>query len=147
MDIILWRHAEAEDGIPDERRKLTSKGKKQSEKMAEWLKTRLPKGTRFIVSPSMRTIQTAQAYTDDYKVDKMVGTGASAEDIIHAADWPHMEEAVVVVGHQPTLGEVAAKLLSNRATGGINIKKGAIWWFTRIDGETTLKAVISPGLL
>jgi phosphohistidine phosphatase len=38
MELILWRHAEAEDGIPDMARELTSKGKKQAKHMAAWLK-------------------------------------------------------------------------------------------------------------
>ena len=37
MDLILWRHAEAEAGEPDDGRALTSKGHKQAEKMAAWL--------------------------------------------------------------------------------------------------------------
>jgi len=44
MDLILWRHAEAEDagGKPDLERNLTRHGRKQAARMAEWLKPRLP---------------------------------------------------------------------------------------------------------
>ena len=40
MDLILWRHAEAEDGVgkPDTERELTKRGRKQAERMAEWLR-------------------------------------------------------------------------------------------------------------
>jgi phosphohistidine phosphatase len=56
---------------------------------------------------------------------------------------------VIVVGHQPTLGRVAARLLAGRV-GDLSIKKGSILWFsTRFDdeareGATILRAVISP---
>ena len=34
MDLILWRHADAQDGSPDMERALTAKGLKQAELMA-----------------------------------------------------------------------------------------------------------------
>ncbi|MDP2154372.1 MAG: histidine phosphatase family protein [Sulfuricella sp.] len=150
MDLILWRHAEAEDGFPDQGRKLTGKGEKQAAKMAAWLKAHLPEGTRIIVSPTTRTQQTAAALTRDGSIVKEVGPGASVAALLGAAGWPDAKGAVVVVGHQPTLGEVAAYLLAN-AQESWNIKKGAVWWFTnraRLDEtQTILKAVMSPEFL
>ena len=55
MELILWRHAEAEDGAPDIARELTAKGHKQATKMAEFLRPRLPENTRILVSPARRT--------------------------------------------------------------------------------------------
>src|SRR5436190_21449722 len=37
MDLILWRHADAEPGEPDIGRRLTAKGLKQAERVAAWL--------------------------------------------------------------------------------------------------------------
>ena len=54
MELILWRHADAEDGVPDEARRLTAKGRKQAEKMAAWLTARLPADCRVMVSPATR---------------------------------------------------------------------------------------------
>ena len=62
MELILWRHAEAEDGAPDSARKLTGKGEKQAAKIAQWLKPRLPRDCRVITSPTQRTVQTAAAW-------------------------------------------------------------------------------------
>ena len=150
MELILWRHAEAEDGVPDSARKLTGKGLKQAEKMAEWLKPKLPKNTRIIVSPAKRTQQTAKALEDEFETVKEIGPGASANAILAAADWPDAKGAVLVVGHQPTLGEVAALLMSGEA-GEWNIRKGAVWWFShkKNDGapETVLRSSISPDML
>lgn len=150
MELILWRHAEAEDGLPDATRKLTDKGLKQAQVMAEWLKSRLPKNTRVIVSPSKRTQQTASALGGDYETTAEVGIGASAKSILAAAGWPDAKAAVVVVGHQPTLGEVASVLLSGIPSGR-NIRKGTVWWFSHKEkagsAEIILRAVISPDML
>ncbi len=150
MDLILWRHAEAEDGFPDEGRKLTEKGEKQAAKMAEWLKAHLPEGARILVSPTTRTRQTAAALTRDGVIVKEVGPGASVAALLGAAGWPDVKGAAVVVGHQPALGRVAAYLLANLQESW-NIKKGAVWWFsnrTRLDEtQTVLRAVISPEFL
>ena len=150
MDLILWRHAEAEDGFPDHGRKLTDKGERQALRMAEWLKAHLPEEARIIVSPTTRTQQTAVALTRKGIVVKEVEPGASVAALLGAAGWPDAKGAVVVVGHQPTLGQVAAYLLAN-APESWNIKKGSVWWFsnrTRQAGtQTVLRAVMSPEFL
>ena len=113
MDLILWRHADAEDGIPDSERKLTAKGVKQAARMAKWLRARIPDTAVVLVSPAKRAQQTAQALTADFKTVEELGLAASAEGVLRAAGWPDREGTIVVVGHQPTLGETAA-LLADR---------------------------------
>jgi phosphohistidine phosphatase len=57
MDLILWRHAEAQDardGQGDLERALTTKGERQAERMAQWLTRRLGASTRVLVSPAQR---------------------------------------------------------------------------------------------
>jgi phosphohistidine phosphatase len=150
MDLILWRHAEAEDGFPDQERRLTGKGEKQAAKMAAWLKAHLPEDARVLVSPTMRTQQTAAALTQKGTVTKEIGPGTSVAALLGIAGWPGTKGAVVVVGHQPTLGQVAAYLLSDTQENW-SFKKGAIWWFsnrTRLgETQTILKAVLSPEFL
>ncbi len=51
MDLILWRHAEAEDGANDLARELTPKGVKQAARVAEWLLQRLPSRFRARCQP------------------------------------------------------------------------------------------------
>lgn len=146
MELILWRHAEAEDGFPDSERKLTAKGEKQAAAMAAWLKSRLPQNCRVVASPARRTQQTARALTADFETLPGVAVGASAEALLQAVGWPNAKGAVVVVGHQPTLGEVASLLLTARQDGW-SVKKSAVWWFSDRNGQTALKLVISPDLL
>ena len=150
MDMILWRHAEAEDGQPDDQRGLTPKGEKQAAAMAAWLGPRLPDDTRSMVSPASRSQDTAKALTKDFVTAPEVGVGASAGSVLSATGWPRAGGAVLVVGHQPALGEVAALLLSG-TEGTWSLKKGAVWWFTyRIreeQAETVLRLAISPEFL
>ena len=150
MQLILWRHAEAVDGFPDLKRELTHAGHRQARDMANWLQTRLPKDFRIIVSPAERARQTASALTFDFEVSKAIAPGASCDAVLDASGWPHAGGTVVVVGHQPTLGETAATLLAGRPLAW-TIKKGAIWWLhkrtSRAPMDIVLKAVMSPGLL
>ncbi len=150
MDLVLWRHAEAEDGTPDSGRRLTKRGRKQAKKMAEWLDARLPGKARLVVSPAARARETADALGRKYAPNPAVDVDASADDVLQAAGWPDRGGTVVVVGHQPTLGEVAARLLSGHETEW-SVRKGAIWWFSARERgggvEVVLTAVIPPELL
>jgi phosphohistidine phosphatase len=153
MDLILWRHAEAEDGganLPDAKRRLTTRGDKQAHDVAKWLKARLPKKTRILVSPSTRTQQTAHALAMPFEVEPKIAVGADTADLIAAAHWPEHSGPVLVVGHQPTLGRLAALLLSG-AEADWSVKKGAIWWFSKRSREgrdqTVLRAVMNPEML
>jgi phosphohistidine phosphatase len=150
MDLILWRHAEAEDGVPDGDRALTRKGHKQAAAVAAWLCDRLPKRARILVSPATRAQQTAAALEQPFTTTREIGVGASATDLVEAAGWPDAGGTVVIVGHQPTLGRVAALLITGDEADWV-IKKGALWWLTRRvrdgDGEVVLRAVIGPDLV
>ena len=148
--MILWRHAEAADGAPDHARKLTAKGVKQAEKIAAFLHQHLPDGTRILVSPATRTQQTAAALTNRFTLAPAIAPGASAQAVLQAAHWPAAGGTVLVVGHQPTLGEVAAQLLGCNDYA-LNIRKGALWWFSQREreglAEVTLRLVIAPDFL
>lgn len=150
MDLILWRHTEAEDSLPDAERALTAKGRKQAKKMAGWLKRRLPQDIRILVSPTKRTLQTAAALGLDFDTLEEIGPGASAHALLKAANWPQGKQSVLIIGHQPTLGEAAALLLAGRDSS-ISIRKGGVWWFsvrTRLGiNENILLAVAGPDLL
>ncbi|MGE5617145.1 MAG: phosphohistidine phosphatase SixA [Bacillota bacterium] len=149
MQLILWRHADAEDadGKPDFDRRLTKKGRKQAERMAEWLRPRLSREWRILASPAVRALETVESLAMDFDKSDDVGLAATPHSVLRAAGWPHGKMSVVVVGHQPTLGQVAAMLLEG-SEGDVAMKKGAIWWFAtrERDGElqTLLQAVTNP---
>lgn len=150
MNLILWRHAEAMDGQPDIKRMLSAKGLQQASDMAEWLRSRLPANTRVIASPAERAKQTASALTDSFEIEQSISPGASADALLAALGWPNPADNVVIVGHQPTLGEAAALLLCGRRLPW-SIKTGAIWWFDiqarEKESRIALLAVMAPRLL
>ncbi|MCB1958643.1 MAG: histidine phosphatase family protein, partial [Rhodocyclaceae bacterium] len=112
MDLLLWRHAEAIDGTPDLSRELTERGHKQARKMAQWLSENRPKRLRTLVSPSTRTRQTASAFIDNFEIVPALAPDMGVPDLLAATGWPEGRGAALLVGHQPTLGRLAALLLS-----------------------------------
>ena len=150
MDLILWRHAEAADGSPDLARSLTDKGVKQAKQSAAWLKSRLPAQTRILVSPARRTQQTVAALTDAFETVKSIAPGAGPEAVLAASGWPDGDATVLVVGHQPTLGMVAATLIAGSPMPW-SIRKSGIWWLShRVRGEepqVVVRAVVAPDFL
>jgi phosphohistidine phosphatase len=150
MDLIVWRHAEAEDGMPDLERKLTAKGRKQAERVAQWLLQRLPARFAVIASPAARALQTAEALGVPIKTDKTLAPGATPAAIIQACGWPDYKSATVIVGHQPDLGKLVGQLVGDAATN-FSIRKGGLWWISnRVRDEkdqVVVRAVVSPDLL
>ena len=155
MNLLLWRHAEAEPGAPDLERQLTAHGEQQARQMAQWLKAHAPQHLRILVSPALRTQQTAHALGQPYITEQRLAPTASVEDLLDAARWPterpaHQDSATLIVGHQPTLGQAAAFLLSGHQADW-PIKKGAVWWLAHRsrygETQTVVQAVISCSLL
>jgi phosphohistidine phosphatase len=146
MDLILWRHAEAEAGSPDSARKLTERGREQARRIAAWLKPRLPGGCEVLVSPAVRAQQTAQALGVSFQTSPTVGTDAAAPGVIASVNWAARPGALLIVGHQPTLGRVAALLIAGTEADW-DIGKGALWWLFRENGTVALRAVVDPELL
>lgn len=150
MDLLLWRHAEAEDGEDDLKRRLTARGEKQARTMAKWIGDHQPKGLRIIVSPAVRTQQTAEALKLPYETVRKIGPDACVSELIAASGWPDACGAVLIVGHQPSLGRMASLLLAGYEAEW-TIKKGALWWLSnrvrRGETQTVLRAVLPAELL
>ena len=149
-DLLLWRHAEAEDGEDDMKRRLTQRGEKQARVMAKWIRAHQPRDMRIIVSPAVRTQQTAEALKLPFETHRKIGPEACVSELVAASGWPAASGAVLVVGHQPTLGRMASLLLAGSESEW-TIKKGALWWLSnRVrlgETQTVLRAVIPAELL
>jgi phosphohistidine phosphatase len=152
MNLILWRHADAEDaaaGHLDHARELTAKGREQAKRMATWLNDRLPANTVVLVSPALRAQQTAKALNKKFTTRDALGTDTDCTALLEAVGTPTADGTTLVVGHQPTLGQVASLLLTG-AEGALSVKKGAVWWISvRHDRKSlgVLRAVMTPELL
>jgi phosphohistidine phosphatase len=152
MDLILWRHAEAEPERPDlsdAARALTPKGRKQAARMAEWLDRQLPGSGRILSSPAVRTVQTAQALSRKFKTHVSLAPDVSAESVLEAVQWPDANGLVLAVGHQPTLGWVASRLIAGVEQDWI-LRKGAVLWIAqkRIEGVSAcyIKALLGADM-
>lgn len=152
MDLILWRHAEAEDlrdGIVDGERVLTPKGRRQATQMAIWLRERLPMNTRVLASPARRTQETATYLGLPYATEPRLAIDQSPAAALQAAGWLQQQKvaqeitqegtqngACVLIAHQPMLGKIIGQLLQSTVTDW-PITKGGIWWFSiPIDGHS-----------
>lgn len=160
MDLILWRHAEAEDWLAvdtqtgqahaDLDRSLTQRGEKQAVRMAAWLDRQLPEGTRILVSPARRCEQTALALGRKYKVRTELAPDASSAQLLELVQWPQAKSPILVIGHQPTLGQTIAQLMGLQEAE-CAVKKGALWWLRTRDrggqNQTVVVTVQSPEIL
>ena len=157
MDLILWRHAEAEDSTADTptsaadlERALTPRGEKQALRMAAWLDRQLPEGARIWVSPARRCEQTALALGRKYKIRPELAPDATPAQLLELVQWPAHKYPVLVIGHQPTLGQTIAQLLDLKESE-CAVKKGALWWLRsrERDGQsqTVIVTVQSPEVL
>jgi phosphohistidine phosphatase len=124
--------------------------------MARWLTSRLgdslraPSQWRVVASPAVRAQQTAAALEMPLETISSLAPDASPDAVLRAADWPANSRSVIVVGHQPTLGMVAARLI-NGVDGYVAVKKGAIWWFRNsahhaenVGAKAVLVAMVTP---
>lgn len=150
MELILWRPAGARisrEGQDDLARRLTPKGERHAQRMAKWLNQRLAQSTRILVSPALRAQETARTLDRKFKTVTSLGPGRSVDDLLEAARWPCAGEPVLVVGHQPTLGMVAARLLAGTDQPW-TVKKGGVWWLSLRERDglvlATLQAVEGP---
>jgi phosphohistidine phosphatase len=145
MDLILWRHADADPGGFDLDRQLTAKGHRQAKRMAQWLRQRLPSKFEVVASPAVRAQQTAAALGSQIRTAKELAPGAKVQAILAAAGWPEAKETIIIVGHQPDLGRAAAFLLSGKQAEW-HLEKGGFWWFASA-APVIVKAALSPDLL
>ena len=154
MDLILWRHAEAHparEGQADLDRRLTAHGERQARRMALWLEQKLPATTQVMVSPAERCQATARALEDRaLRTLDALAPDRGIVGLLAAVQWPDAHAPVLVVGHQPTLGRVAAHLLIG-LDAAWSVKKAGVWWLRsrRREGvlQTVLHGVMVPDLL
>jgi phosphohistidine phosphatase len=144
VDLILWRHAEAEDereGLDDLDRPLAARGEKQAARVGKWLDRTLPEGTRVLCSPALRCQQTALALGRKFKLRTELAPGAQAPDLLELVQWPAARQPVMLVGHQPVLGAMLAQLLRLQADN-CAVRKGAVWWLRTRERDGAEQTVV-----
>jgi phosphohistidine phosphatase len=156
MELYLLRHAHAGDPAtwdgPDERRPLSDKGEKQSDRLGRFLAGIGFQSDAIITSPKVRAAQTAKLVADrlglpvgeDDRLGGVLSLG-TLEAILRDAGDPNRP---VIVGHDPDFTELVAILCG---AARVPMKKGAL---ARIDldrplepGGGTLRWLVPPDLL
>ena len=118
--------------------------------MAAWLRPRLPSDLLVLCSPAVRTRETADALGLPYTLSDALSKNGSATAMRDAAGWPDNPRNVMLVSHQPVLGELLMLLLG--ATTPLDaMPKAGIWWLTAqcSAGNVLIgvRAVIGPASL
>jgi phosphohistidine phosphatase len=115
VQLYLVRHADATPGDPDELRTLSDQGHEQARQLGDRLKNEDVRPDIVLTSPLLRARETGEALAHATgaaaEADERIAPGATAEQIRDAV--ADRGELVVVVGHQPDCGRIAAEL-----TGG-----------------------------
>jgi phosphohistidine phosphatase len=115
MRLYLVRHAKAEQGEPDELRRLTPEGLAAARDLGRRLADDGVAPDAVLTSPLLRARETAEeiarATGGEAEPVELLRPGATATDVTHAVAG--RGQTVVVVGHQPDCGRIAAEL-----TGG-----------------------------
>jgi phosphohistidine phosphatase len=157
MELILWRHAEAEPHKPDEAtnpmidqlRVLTPKGSRHASRVGAWLDRQLPAQCRILSSPATRCVQTAEALGRKYQTLDALNTHSSPEAILAASGWPDARQPVVIVGHNPLLGQVASLILCGQPQAW-KIRKASVFWIAHkgeSDPAPFVRLAVGPDII
>ena len=124
--LLLVRHAEAAGGPVDAERSLTGKGTRRAAAIGSWLAQAGPAPDRVVVSPARRAAQTweqARASLEpdvepdvEPVVDARVYDNTVEALLAVIAETPDDVQTLAVVGHNPSVGELARDLDDGRGS-------------------------------
>ena len=159
LELYLIRHgiaAERSEEYPDDsKRPLTSSGIARLRKEAKALDALGIGFDHIITSPLVRTRQSADVFAETLKSKPSVSTSdalapaGTPAGVIQEIGKHARKGRIAVVGHEPNIGELAARLIGARVP--VEFKKGAI---CRIDfenfppkGSGQLRWFVTPKML
>ena len=137
MKIVIVRHAEAEEAIPDAGRKLTKRGKKEFRRSAKALVRMAGPLDRIYTSPLVRAQETADLLARAQprirvREEEQLSPGGRLQALKR---WIERQKGTIaVVGHEPQLGALAAMLIGARAGASVKLNKGGAC-LIEIDGR------------
>jgi phosphohistidine phosphatase len=136
MRILVIRHAIAEPsdefartGLDDRLRPTTSRGRDRMRRAAAGLASVVPRIDRLASSTLVRATQTAEIVAAQYPSARRSMTESLDPEAPGATflEWlrpVQRSEVVAIVGHQPHLGELILWLMTGRASGSVELRKG-----------------------
>ena len=133
MKVFLMRHAHALADKDDQRRRLSAQGREVTQKVADFFRGKPALGSVHAVwhSPLLRARETAEILVQGLGLDVLLveTTGLRPEDdpAVVAQRLERLDQAVMIVGHEPQLGELATLLVRDKVKPvGFKFKKGAL---------------------
>jgi phosphohistidine phosphatase len=144
LRIFLVRHGDADaeipEGLGDEARALTAKARATTTQHFSSLSERMGQVGLILTSPLVRTVQTAQILSFATKHDGLLKVHRCLlPDMPVGAVEPvlteHADQNLVLVGHQPSMGALAAHLLGMQSFPK-PVNPGTVIALERTDGET-----------
>jgi phosphohistidine phosphatase len=143
MKLLIVRHATAEDGGPrlrDWDRALTDHGRAEASLVSHALQTLELQPDVVLSSPLVRARQTAEIVAGELGVDMTLAeelqAGDATLDHVQRLLARHTAETALLVGHEPDLSSLAARLV-NADERGMLLKKGGL---IRVDIEGRVQA-------
>ncbi len=159
INLFIWRHADAVDGSPDMARQLSPRGHRDASRVAKALAKKLDEKSCIVSSPALRARETVEPLIArmavELGIDERLAPGADIDDVLGVLEdtitrCNDQDPTIVMVGHQPWVGQLARRLLTD-ARGDWSVKKASAWWLVRRsrDGSTewTLRSVLDPDLV
>ena len=127
MQLYILRHADADtEAATDSARTLSEKGEEQARKVAQFCRGNGIQPEVIFASPLIRAQQTAKPVAKELRVEvttaRWLACGAKPEAILAEIGDAR---AVMLVGHEPDLGNLIAHLLG-AASGSIHVRKASL---------------------
>jgi phosphohistidine phosphatase len=148
MDLLLLRHAEALDyAASDRERPLSPKGHQQAALVAEFLRSYRRRPTLLLSSSAVRTLETAAPIAGTIAVDitpcDWALPGMTLETAVEHIGRLASASCILLVGHQPDLGDLAAGLLG-RPTQHLNFEKADLAHLSLRPGQPSVLEAFIP---
>jgi len=138
MELYIIRHAIAQplgrkNDFTDEKRALTTEGRDRMRDVARGLRKLGIELDLILTSPLVRAVETAEVVASVFGVGKKdveqtdnLAPGASSGELFAELKNRTGAESIVLVGHQPYLGELVSKVVRGNGGFSFELKKGSV---------------------
>jgi phosphohistidine phosphatase len=164
MDLLFLRHAEAYD-LPvsemvnadadqwrqaDLSRPLNERGRVQAQSMCRWLNEHASSDLLVLCSPAIRCQETIESLDREHQICPQLAPHQSFTQLCSLIENHSARTPILLVGHQPALGQAIAHLLGSPSPD-FSVRKGSLWWLRQRyrlgKFQTVIYCVQSPDLL
>ena len=145
FEVVFFRHGIADASTPDRDRALTEEGVRKTWASAEGLKKMGVAFDRILTSPWTRAVQTATILSEVLAMaapevlPELAGDHTAQELLV--ALRSHQGKNLILVGHQPLLGEAVAELLGSDGRCEVDLRKSGACSL-EIDGFPSRKPAV-----